>query len=219
MATIKKWLKTKLGLDTIIPKTLVEAVYDQEGNNLNQILNGKYTADTVADEYNCECTYDVGDYTIYNNKLYKCVTDIEPGEEFTSDHWELTTCENEIVQLKEAVKELNCKSEWKLLATLVGNNQIYEADLTQYREILVVFTYELENDDNNKFRKYSIHVPVIDLSETLSSFQVGSYRNAQSLRAFFMINISVSAIKTPNNFAYYDEINIGSKTTVKAYVR
>lgn len=109
MATIKQWLKTKFNQNIIIPNTLTEAVYDSEGNNLNQILKGKYTADTVSDEYNNEKSYFIGDYCIYNNKLFKCITDIENGEEFDLNKWELTSCVHEINTLKDGKDDLEIR--------------------------------------------------------------------------------------------------------------
>lgn len=48
-------------------------------------------ADLVADGYSSSLTYDVGDYAVYDNKLYVCNTAIEEAEAWDSSHWTATT--------------------------------------------------------------------------------------------------------------------------------
>ncbi len=44
----------------------------------------------ITEEYNSSETYDVGDYVIRDNSLYKCKTAITTPESWTSSHWELS---------------------------------------------------------------------------------------------------------------------------------
>ena len=53
----------------------------------------------LASEYSTSQTYAVGDYCIYDSKLYKCTTAIATAEAWTSAHWELTDCGNELKTL------------------------------------------------------------------------------------------------------------------------
>ena len=46
---------------------------------------------TVADPYNSESTYAVGDYCIYGGNLYVCSTAITTAEAWTAAHWTATT--------------------------------------------------------------------------------------------------------------------------------
>ena len=45
------------------------------------------TVNTIASEYDSTATYAVGDYCIYNGKLYKCSTAISTAEAWTAAHW------------------------------------------------------------------------------------------------------------------------------------
>lgn len=102
MALIKQ-LKTFLSKVNIYPKTLTKAVYDEEGNRLDNVLNdtlmltedseyegaetrdadtlgGIFNAadisaikDLVQREYAKGTTYEPGDFVVYNNFVWKCL--------------------------------------------------------------------------------------------------------------------------------------------------
>lgn len=44
--------------------------------------------DNTANPYSATSTYNVGDYVIYNNSLYRCTVKITVAEPFTGNHWE-----------------------------------------------------------------------------------------------------------------------------------
>lgn len=48
------------------------------------------------DEYDNTSTYAEGDYCIYNNKMYKCTTEISTAEDWTVAHWTETSIVEEI---------------------------------------------------------------------------------------------------------------------------
>lgn len=50
----------------------------------------------IADKYNNAATYNIGDYCIYDYKLYKCNTQISTGEDFESTKWDQTTIMTEL---------------------------------------------------------------------------------------------------------------------------
>lgn len=57
----------------------------------------------IAPEYDSTSTYDVDDCVYYNDKIYKCKTQISSGESWNSSHWEETTITdllNEIINSK-----------------------------------------------------------------------------------------------------------------------
>lgn len=41
----------------------------------------------IAPEYSSIDTYNVGDYVVQSDKLYKCISAIESAEEWTAAHW------------------------------------------------------------------------------------------------------------------------------------
>ena len=80
--------------------------------NLNKIEQGIYDNDTAItkttniigyDEYDSTSTYNVGDYCIYNNMLFKCLVAISTPEEFNSNHWDITSINGIIESVKSDV--------------------------------------------------------------------------------------------------------------------
>lgn len=55
--------------------------------------------DMISDQYDSTQTYAVGDYCIYNNTLYKCITAIGTAEEFNLEHWVPTKTSDELEKL------------------------------------------------------------------------------------------------------------------------
>lgn len=74
------------------------------GNLQNQITA---LFNNQADEFSATKTYEVGDYCIYQNKLYKCVTAIETGAAWDSSKWEATTVGGEMASLNKGYAQLN----------------------------------------------------------------------------------------------------------------
>ena len=50
--------------------------------------------------YSSSSTYNVGDYVMYQGKLYKCKTAISTAEAWTSAHWDLAVLSNDVSDLK-----------------------------------------------------------------------------------------------------------------------
>ena len=50
----------------------------------------------ISDQYDPTQTYDVGDYCIYNNTLYRCNTAITTAEAWTAAHWTATSIASEL---------------------------------------------------------------------------------------------------------------------------
>lgn len=63
------------------------------------------TQDMISDAYDSTHTYNVGDYCIYENALYKCNTDIATGEAFTPAKWDVTTVAGELTE--KTIKQLS----------------------------------------------------------------------------------------------------------------
>ena len=61
---------------------------DASGKQLIRALNLRKTQDMIASVYDASSTYSVGDYCIYQNNLYRCISAIETAEAFTAAHWE-----------------------------------------------------------------------------------------------------------------------------------
>ncbi len=76
-------------LPIMMPK--IEGDTPLTAENLNKIVEG-----IAPDIYDSTSTYNIGDYCIYNNILYKCITAIITAEAFDSSKWEQTTVTNEL---------------------------------------------------------------------------------------------------------------------------
>lgn len=53
-----------------------------------------YISPGLANQYSNSATYNVGDYVIHNNQLYRCITAITTPESWTEAHWVSTTMSN-----------------------------------------------------------------------------------------------------------------------------
>ncbi len=60
----------------------------------------------LSDAYDATSTYNVGDYVIYNNLLYRCTTNITVPESFDGNHWTRTTVEEIAAGLNNAIAQL-----------------------------------------------------------------------------------------------------------------
>ena len=70
-----------------------EDIYKITANNLNEIKQVvNENADIVgSDTYNNASTYEIGQYCIYNNVLYRCTTAVTEAMEFNSGYWTQTS--------------------------------------------------------------------------------------------------------------------------------
>lgn len=59
--------------------------------NIEEATDGR-----MGDEYLNTSTYNIGDYCIYDNLLYKCITAVTTSENFNSTKWQKTTIANEL---------------------------------------------------------------------------------------------------------------------------
>ena len=68
----------------------IKTAFNNQVDDLNEFV------ENIADEYDNTSTYKVGDYCIYENKVYKCITEITTPESFDSSKWELVRITDEI---------------------------------------------------------------------------------------------------------------------------
>ena len=67
------------------------------------IIDQGVVTKVIANKYNPTQTYDVGDYVINVDKLYKCITAVVEPEEFDNTKWENVKLANEVQSLNEIV--------------------------------------------------------------------------------------------------------------------
>jgi hypothetical protein len=56
---------------------------------------------SIAIAYSNQLPYEVGDYVIYGNQLYRCKTTISTAENWNSSHWQSVTLADEVKNLNE----------------------------------------------------------------------------------------------------------------------
>lgn len=79
-------------------------VVDEEGTivtnfeNFKNLIASLYAS--IANEYSSGNTYNVNDYVIHNNYLYKCISTIDEGEAWNANHWTLVNIGDQLFQAK-----------------------------------------------------------------------------------------------------------------------
>ena len=74
-------------------KTIIGAI-----NEVAQGGGGGASTEIIADDFDATSTYAVGDYVVYNNKLYKCTTAVTTAGAWDSNDWTETIVMDEVGQ-------------------------------------------------------------------------------------------------------------------------
>lgn len=85
---------------------------------IQQVLNN------IAAEYDSTSTYAVGDYCIYNERLYRCITAITSPEAWTAGHWTAVDVTGEVSDLKSAVSDIENMSPVSVFNQTVSGTQM-----------------------------------------------------------------------------------------------
>jgi len=118
-------------------------------DNSKQITKENIFADTETeiknslgtDEYNSTFTYDIGDYCIYDNTLYKCNTTISTAEAFNSNHWEQISILNEIDTINnKKLKIPCCRAKGSGAVTITTTGTGFKLPLSTFTEKNANFT-------------------------------------------------------------------------------
>lgn len=83
----------------------------------------------MASQYDNSATYAVGDYTIYNGLLYKCIIAVDTPEEFDSTKWQQTDCGTEFDLINGEIDTLNSNLEFHAGDTYLYDN-LYDTSLS-----------------------------------------------------------------------------------------
>lgn len=71
-----------------------------------------------TDEFSSSVAYEIDDYCVYNNTLYKCINPVTAGSDFNSSDWVATSVRGEIEDIQEEVS---------MLGYMVVHNDFYAA--------------------------------------------------------------------------------------------
>lgn len=176
---------------------------------------------TVADEYNEEREWEVGEFCIYNSTLYKCNT--ATTGEFDSDSWDVTSCGLEMKGINSNLTdneslETTSKNTWGAINELLSYLTWKDCTIANkvitlpqdYREISIL----IYSGFNNIHLNYSLSKKVIDALPTNSRLFVGYGGNGVTYATLVKGGGTLTLQES-----YIDGTNRTSTATVNAYYR
>lgn len=96
----------KPSYDEVADIEVINANFDKIDQQMRNNADGVNFAKAISsDAYDNSKLYAVGDYCIYDNKLYRCITAIESAEAFNIAKWKQTTVGREVKQLNSNLVE------------------------------------------------------------------------------------------------------------------
>ncbi len=90
----------KPAYDDVVDVAVINSNYDSIDSNLHR---AEAVGSNIGFAYNPEITYNVGDYCLYNNTLYKCVQQVSVAEPFDSAKWSVTKVTDDLASGSEVV--------------------------------------------------------------------------------------------------------------------
>ena len=177
----------------------INKVIDEDINEIKEVVNNNdtNTNNNFGDSYSTSNTYNVGDYCVYEDRLYRCITAITTPESFNSAKWEKTVVTDEI----------NERFKWKLAGTATGKTAITLPD--HFNEILVRCNV---NSDN-----YTNIIPKEILISTLQNFNIGGRRTTTNYGAGVKVNASLTSVNL--EYLYSNGVDQSDNTTTRVYYR
>ena len=136
----------KPSYDEVADIEVINANMDKIDTQMRNNADGVNFAEAISsDAYDNSKSYAVGDYCIYNNKLYRCITAIESAEAFNIAKWEQTTVGNEVSKLNSNLDTTNAN----LLKKLTGEttNWLPEPEIDVFNDARIP----------NGISAYSVH--------------------------------------------------------------
>ena len=110
------------------------------------VVNEKANNDIISDAWNTSTTYEVGQYCIYNNSLWKCLVQNSGQTPTEGTYWTNVSVVNEIALVNNS---LNKNLEWKLYKSINADNYIDISELFSlgFNELCII-TYYGDNINN-----------------------------------------------------------------------
>lgn len=96
-------------IDNTYTSSEIDDFLSNINNNVSNLNSTKLNNTVVSDIYDSTKTYAVGDYCIYENTLYKCITAITTAESFNSNKWRQTNIEMALLPTGGATGQILAK--------------------------------------------------------------------------------------------------------------
>ena len=84
---------------TLVSDSQVQEILDMSADVIAASANVSTLRGNFAPAYSASAPYAIGDYCVRNNQLYRCITAIPTGEDWTSGHWVAISTSSEILGL------------------------------------------------------------------------------------------------------------------------
>ena len=141
----------KPSYDEVADIEIINANFDKIDQQMRNNADGVNFAKGISsDAYDNSKLYAVGDYCIYDNKLYRCITAIESAEAFNIAKWEQTTVGKEINQLNSNLVGLKVGENFGG-KNLFDENEIFSSIGTKKDGYWYVYSVILHDKYNNGF--------------------------------------------------------------------
>ena len=70
------------------------------------VIKSNVDLTVLADAYSTSSTYEVGEYCLYDEKLYRCISAITTAESWTPAHWTETNIGDELESIKDELESI-----------------------------------------------------------------------------------------------------------------
>lgn len=140
-------------------------------SGLNTGVASKFNSIAVADAYNPESTYNVGDVVTYNGNRYVCITQITTGEPFDADKWQAEDVETVLDGIKSDLDNKATMTALNALSAVVAEKATSER--WQIRASTSSGAVILKDSNGNNLA-YSTH-PNIAVATELDNYCIQTY--------------------------------------------
>ena len=199
-----------------------------------------YISPGVAAQYSSSSTYNVGDYVIYNDSLYRCTTAITTAETWTAAHWTAAVLSADVANISESLKYQNLLPvhgakintlrngiiyKWENETCIVSglassgswDNIVSSSDaLPDYLETGKTYKFELNSTDSNINAQIYFFSGGSSFYEDVSDtfvFYLSSSITGIIIRLWVASGLSVSGNVTPTLSEYNDAFEIHSESS------
>ena len=176
----------------------INKITDDDMNEIKEVVNSNSTNtnNNFGDSYSTSNTYNVGDYCVYEDRLYRCITAVSTAESFDSDKWEDTTVFDEIKIKNRITSGGETKAGYQIDGKDVYVKRYFISALPNNQ--ISYYNHNL-NINDVKFVKYD------GLAYTDDTYIMMSYYNPKSATSslgLYLTNTQI-AITTGANFSSY----------------
>ena len=161
----------------------LNAAVEQTGQDVEDANNAaesaRESADAfegmIAEEYDENKTYTIGDYSIHNDVLYRCTTAITTAEAWTAAHWTAAVLGDDVSNLKSAITSLDSEYHSHIVDCI---------NLFNPNDPDLILNYKLNNNGTTEAttgKFVSGYVPVVPGKAYCFHYPTGTYGSASSV--------------------------------------